>query len=511
MTINAEDAPLFGRAELHPAALAVLDASAEREENWLVAFSGGADSLALLLTLSGLWPRQRARLIAAHFNHALRGSESDADEKFCEDIARTIQIQFVTDKWIQPPAGASEAEARAARFDFFSRVARARDCRVLLTGHHLNDVLETFFMRLARGASSAGLAAPRPIRLWREGEEDMGEIADNAAANLPATSTNRFIVRPLLSQPAEEIRRRLTAAGRVWREDASNQRADFLRNRIRHDVVPAWLHATGEGAYAGAALTRAWLEEDDAALETWLDELGIQKAVTRLPLEPLKGKPRALRRRALRRWRGAESLSRAGFDALMELIETGESQISAREGWARIEAGHLVWVQRGAQAAPTGSVNVSAPTSVFLPDGACVEVKKLSDAPEWRRRLAAKDIDPRCEALLALPAPDLANGASGSIESRPFSLTVRFWQPADRFAPLGLGGSAKLQDLFVNRKISPADRHRLPIIAGPDGQILWVPGFAPADSWRLTPDSVWGVQLTYRAGTSTVSQQSLFP
>jgi tRNA(Ile)-lysidine synthase len=496
MTTEEQPASLFDRAALHPASLAVLDASAQRGENWLIAFSGGADSLALLLTVSALWPQQRERVIAAHFNHALRGAESDADEIFCEQIARENRIEFVTGKWIQAPKAASEAEARAERFEFFSRVAREKNCHVLLTGHHLNDVLETFFMRLARGASSAGLAAPRPVRLWRE--------ETNAVAN-DAAEADRFIVRPLLSQPADEIRRRLTAIGRVWREDASNQTADFLRNRIRSDVVPAWLRATGQGAYAGAALTRAWLEEDDAALESWLDQLGIQEVVTRLPLEPLKEKPRALRRRALRRWRGAETLSRAGFDVLMELIEKGDGQVSVGEGWACVEDDHLVWRQRRSEDAPIGSVHVSTPASVFLPDGARIEVRMLNGATDWRERVAAKNIDPQREAFIAISDLFKTTAARESI-----SLTIRFWQAGDRYAPLGLGGSAKLQDLFVNRKISSTERHRVPIVEGPDGQILWVPGFAPAEQCRLSPDSLWGVQLTYHAGTSTVSQQSLF-
>jgi tRNA(Ile)-lysidine synthase len=492
MTTDAENAPLFDRAALHPAALAVLEASAKREEKWLIAFSGGADSLALLLTISALWPLQRPRLIAAHFNHALRGTESDEDQKFCEQVARARQIEFVTDKWIQPPLGASEAEARAARFEFFSRVARDFDCRVLLTGHHLNDVLETFFMRLARGASSAGLAAPRPVRRWREDVRDLAVPAGDAA--------ERFIVRPLLSQSSEEIRKRLAACGQVWREDASNQRADFMRNRMRHDVVPAWLRVAGDSAYAGASLTRAWLEDDDAALEAWLDELGIEKVVTRLPLEPLKGKPRALRRRALRRWRGAETLSRLGFEALLELMEKGDGRVSAGEGWACIEAGHLVWRPHDVDKVPSGSVDVSVPASVFLPDGGRVDVRPLREVTQWRERLASKTIDPSCEAFIGGAEP--STGAVGNVSSR---FTIRFWQAGDRYAPIGLGGSAKLQDLFVNRKIPLAERHRVPIITGPDGQILWVPGFAPAEHCRLTPRSVWGVQLTYRGGTSTVS------
>jgi len=490
MTTERENAPLFNRAALHPASVAVLDASAQRGENWLIAFSGGADSLALLLTVSALWPQQRAGMIAAHFNHALRGAESDSDQTFCERIAHDHQIEFVTEKWIRAPLAASEAEARAARFEFFSRVARARDCRVLLTGHHLNDVLETFFMRLARGASSAGLAAPRPVRLWREGTSGM--IDDSGEAG------QRFIVRPLLSQPADEIRARLTAAAQPWREDASNRGADFLRNRVRRDVVPAWLQATGEGAYVGASLTRAWLEEDDAALESWLDQLGIQEVVTRLPLKALQGKPRALRRRALRRWRGSETMSRAGFDALMELIEKGEGQVSAGEGWAYVEDGHLLFQPRDSADMPIGSVDVVVPTLVMLPDGSRLELRVLDSVPDWRERLASKKVDQRYEAFVCVAH------TSGSSAGESFSCTVRFWRGGDRYSPMGLGGSAKLQDLFVNRKIPSERRHRVPIIEGPDGQILWVPGFAPAERCRLAPDSVWGVQLTYHPGTSTV-------
>jgi len=489
MTIEADRPPLFDRTELHAAALAVLEESAKRQERWLVAFSGGADSLALFLTISALWPQQRSHLIAAHFNHSLRGSESDADERFCAKVAHDRGVEFLAARWSQLPTEASEAEARAARFEFFSRVALEKDCRVLLTGHQLDDVIETFFMRFARGASSAGLAAPRPVRGWNDEESHPFK-----------EQSKRWIVRPLLSQAGETIRSRLTEAGVSWREDASNRQADFLRNRIRHDVVPNWLQAAGASARAGAALTRALLEEDDTALESWLDELGIEKVVTRLPLATLSGKPRALIRRALRRWCGSDTFSRTGFDGLIALVESGRGRISAGEGWACIEDGFLVWRTRsGGAASPTGCVDVLAPALVYLPDGAQIGIRALHEIADWKERLAAKKIDSSREVLLEI-----------SRTPNSWPLTIRFWQPGDRYAPLGLGGSAKVQDLFVNRKIDPLDRHRLPIIVGPDGQIVWIPGFAPAEDCRLTSDSRWGVQLTYLAGTSTVSPQSLF-
>lgn len=492
---------LFDRQALHPNALQTLDESAQRSERWLVAFSGGADSLGLLLTVLALWPEQKSRVVAAHFNHALRGTESDADENFCAQIAAEKSLTFVSERWARSPlsadAGAnehaSEADARAARFEFFSKLARERDCRVLLTGHHLNDVLETFFMRLARGASSAGLAAPRPVRVWSDDEHTATAIV------------SRLIVRPLLSVTGEEIRARLAAAGRKWREDASNQQADFFRNRIRREVVPAWLQAAGPSALAGMALTRGWLEDDDSALESWLDELGIQKTVTTLPLALLAGKPRALRRRALRRWRGSEGLAGAGFELLVQLSEEGVGQMSIGDGYASIEDGILIWKdQVGEKSFSFGSVCVGDEAYVYLPDGSVLRVRALETVADWQARLAAKAIDQRTEAFIAIEAKEVGS-------ANPFRLTIRFWRPGDRYSPLGLGGSAKLQDLFVNRKFDADFRRRIPVISGPDDQIVWVPGFPPAEKSRLHATSESGVQLTYIPGTSTVSQQSLFP
>src|SRR5262245_62123089 len=113
----------FPRERLHPAVVSLADARASSEK-WSVAFSGGADSLALLLLLWAHWPKRRARLQALHFNHRLRGRESDRDEKFCREVASALKIKFVRGAWKTAIKGASEAEARAARLAFFEKHAR---------------------------------------------------------------------------------------------------------------------------------------------------------------------------------------------------------------------------------------------------------------------------------------------------------------------------------------------------------------------------------------------------
>ncbi|MBI3886554.1 MAG: tRNA lysidine(34) synthetase TilS [Opitutae bacterium] len=274
---------------------------------WAVAFSGGADSLALLLVLWAHWPGRRRRLVALHFNHCLRGGESDADEKFCAEVCAALGIKFVAGRWGAARQGASEAEARAARHAFLGREMKRRRIRLLWLAHQQDDIAESMFMRLARGSGTGGLAAPRPVQQFADG---------------------RVHLRPLLGLKKAELIAALRAATAVWREDSSNAGDDHFRNRIRRAVLPAWIKSAGRDALAGAALARSRLEEDDAALETWLAELKPLTKAGRLDLRRLAGRPTALYRRALHRWLLAQTakvdLSRQGFELLLAAVRRGQ-------------------------------------------------------------------------------------------------------------------------------------------------------------------------------------------
>ena len=291
------------RARLHPAVLVWAEKSSPRA-TWSVAFPGGADSLALLLLIWAHWPERRARLRALHFNHRLRGRAADADEKFCARVCAALGVAFVRDEWREARRGASEAEARTARLNFFD----AKGGGALWLGHQQDDIAESMLMRLARGSGTAGLAAPRPVN---------------------AMSRRRVHLRPILTLKKAEIVEALRAAGAAWREDATNARGDYFRNRVRHEVLPAWAEAAQRDALAGAAHARELLEEDDRALEAWLDALAPLRGDQTLDLAVLAGKPRGLVRRALHRWRQAQKrageLSRQGFEALLSAVERGRA------------------------------------------------------------------------------------------------------------------------------------------------------------------------------------------
>jgi len=295
-------AGMFPRERLHPAVLAWAETSLRRGL-WAVAFSGGADSLALLLLVWAHWPERRRRLHALHFNHRLRGRASDGDEKFCADVCAALGVKFAAGAWDEARRGASEAEARTARMKFFQRRSR-----VLWLGHQQDDIAETMLMRLARGSGGGGLAAPRPVQ------------------RMPA---RRVHLRPLLTLKKAELIGGLRKLGVGWRDDASNVTDKFFRNRVRRAVIPAWIRAAGRDALAGAAVSRELLEEDDSALEVRVDELGALTRQGTLLLAKTDGQPRAIVRRALYRWLlchpRAGNLARQGFADLLAAVERGEA------------------------------------------------------------------------------------------------------------------------------------------------------------------------------------------
>lgn len=311
------------RERLDPAVLAWITSSRASRTAWHVALSGGADSVALLLLLWAHFPAERPRLAALHFDHRLRGRESAADARFCQALCRSLGVPCVVEKWSRPSGARapSEAEARSARHAFFRRHAR-----ILWLGHHQDDVAETMLMRLARGSGTGGLAAPRPVQTFAGGP---------------------VYLRPMLGLSRAALRDALAAVGARWRDDRSNTGSAYFRNRVRQSVLPPWLVAAGRDAVAGAARSRQLLEEDDSALEQWVDRLQPVGKRGDLRLARLYRQPRAVVRRALHRWlltlQPPVDLSRQAFDQLLAAVERGHPtrQSLGTERFAVISGGSL--------------------------------------------------------------------------------------------------------------------------------------------------------------------------
>ncbi len=272
-----------GMPPLHERSEAVAAALAAERIDWPemmtgpvgVGCSGGADSVCLLLLA---WVKFGQNLRVLHLNHGLRGGEADADAAFVEKLAGELGLAFVGEKLTDVPAGASEAFLRERRLAFYRQSA----CATILLGHHADDVAETLLMRLTRGSGTEGLAAPLPVQPFADG---------------------LTLVRPLLGISKARILDVLSQHEIPWREDASNDQPDYFRNRVRADVLPALLDAAPGNARTGLSRSHRLLAEDAAALNAWLDSLGLVIARGEpLPFAVLRDKPVALWRRALQRW-----------------------------------------------------------------------------------------------------------------------------------------------------------------------------------------------------------------
>src|ERR1017187_5417297 len=195
-----------------------------RGQNILIAVSGGLDSMALLHALKKISGRHRWQLVVAHFNHRLRGRASDADEKLVRKAAAAMKLRVVAESAdVKAFAAKSklslEMAARKLRHEFLARAARKQKIKTIALAHHADDQVELFFLRLLRGAGGEGLAGMK----WRSPS--------------PADKTIS-LVRPLLGFSKTE----LAEFGREnkirFRDDATNYSSDFMRNRIRNELLP---------------------------------------------------------------------------------------------------------------------------------------------------------------------------------------------------------------------------------------------------------------------------------
>jgi len=202
----------------------------------LVGVSGGADSTALLLGLRSLAREHDLEIHAAHLHHGLRGAEADRDLAFVRGLCATIGIPLIAARWrarerMRRRGLSGEDGLRRLRHEFLTAAARRVGARALATAHTADDQLETVLMRMLRGAGLRGIGGMRPRRgPW---------------------------IKPMLEATRAEVVADLRAIRQPWREDRSNADRKWLRNRLRHDVIPALLAAA---APAGAApLSRAAL------------------------------------------------------------------------------------------------------------------------------------------------------------------------------------------------------------------------------------------------------------
>ena len=211
-----------------------------RDETVIVAVSGGADSVSLLLAVHDLVVRQKLghRLVAAHFNHRLRGDESEMDEKFVKSLTSRLKLELATGSGDIPVKGNLEQNARALRYAFLGETAKRLNAYAVLTGHTINDQAETFLMNLLRGSGPDGLAGMLPVRKLEEEKGRSGNLNSPTAPPLLVSSTP-LLVRPLLTWAKRiDTEAFCNDLSIEYRYDTMNEDTAFKRVRIRKILLP---------------------------------------------------------------------------------------------------------------------------------------------------------------------------------------------------------------------------------------------------------------------------------
>ena len=431
----------------------------------LVAVSGGADSVALLHSLWQLRKKLGIRLAAAHLHHGIRGAAADADAVFVRRLAHKLGVPCVIEHAAVPQqaraAGISlEMAARTARYAFFRRAAKKLGAAAVAVAHTADDQAETVLLRLARGAGPQGLGGMEPVS--RRG--------------------GLKIIRPLLSVTRAEIITFLKQNRQRWREDASNRDTHFLRNRVRHEILPLLEHRLNPQIRAALLRTAEVLREENDLLDRIAGRAFSPKAPRRhgiahpvLSAPKLVKLPLALRRRALRLW-----LIGVGLDA--ELVDFD----------AVAAALALVENQRG-----TKSVELGGGWKIIRRyDQLALEKPAIASAAQWN--LVIKSHRGVIKEKPTSPGRLPARATLSAVAVGKSPLIVRAVRAGDRMAPLGLNGTKKLQDIFIDAKVPRDQRVRIPVVEC-RGEIVWLPGYRVARGWDVPSPRSRSLLLTLRA------------
>jgi len=420
----------------------------------LVGLSGGPDSVSLLIALKRLQDALSLKLYTIYIDHGLRPKETTKEIEFCKSISETLGVGFTSRAYDVKEFAKSQRlnlqeAGRILRYRAFEEESIRLGANRIALGHTLNDQIETFLIRLLRGAGLKGLSGIPPVR---------GKI-----------------IRPLIETKKEEILEFLKKEGISYMVDSSNLEGKYLRNRLRGEIIPVLLKFNPnlietlsntidvigeEDRYLELAVTKTLMRlisrKDDASVELFL--------------QPLENLDRVILRRVLRRAISeTKGLSGIGFrhiESIINLIKEGAS-------------GDRLYIPKGIRAIKKYSTllitskpplrlstyTLEAGGEVFLKEAGLLIVASLplESAPQKTKDMAVFDA-----------------------EKLRFPLIVRARAKGDFFYPEGFGKRKKLQDYFVDEKIPRDGRDSIPIVTSGE-DIIWVLGLRKDE--RFLPDS----------------------
>ena len=405
------------------------------QDKFLLACSGGLDSV----VLAHLCSQCELDFSMAHCNFKLRGEESDEDEKFVQELAKKLDKslfikKFETLEYAHDQKVSVQMAARDLRYEWFNGLMRQKNIKTLVTAHHADDNLETFIINLSRGTGIKGLTG------------------------IPSQTRN--IDRPFLPFTRIQILEFAKSSNLAWREDQSNAETKYLRNKIRHGIVPLLkeLHPT---FLANFSETQEFLKQiadisDNHISQLKEDIFKEDGEVIRIKIESLQSlKP-------------LEAYIHALFSAY------GFTE------WEDLQ--HLLTAMSGKE--------VRSRTHRLVKDRDFLLLTKIADNFQKEFQITKEETEIQLPIGLSISTVHIIEEVGPNVlyldkETLKYPLTLRKWQKGDYFYPLGMGGRKKLSKYFKDEKVDVIAKEKQWLLCSGD-DIIWVVGKRADDRYKIT-------------------------
>ncbi len=400
-----------------------------KEKKLLIAVSGGIDSVVLTHLLHGL----NFNISLAHCNFKLRKKESDLDEIFVEKLAEKLSInthtiQFKTEKYSKEHKLSTQLAARKLRYDWFYELTEKYNFDYILTAHHADDNLETFLINLSRGTGLDGLTG------------------------IP--SVNNKTIRPLLVFSQEEIKNYALSNNILWREDASNAETKYLRNKIRHEIIPS-LKELNPNFLNSFNKTSIFLQQSQQIVNDKISE--ISKEISYYENDLLKinisklvqlSNPKAYLYQILKKYKFTE--------------------------WNDVY--HLINAQSGKK--------VSTNSHTLLKDRDFLLLLRFDESSSSKQesiiinkenKKITKPINLLFESVIEKKNID-TNSIYVDENLLNYPLHIRKWKNGDFFYPTGMMGKKKISKYFKDKKLSVFEKNNVWLLCSNNNEIIWIIG-----------------------------------
>jgi tRNA(Ile)-lysidine synthase len=456
------------------------------------AVSGGADSVALLCLLLELRSELGVVLSVAHVNHKLRNQESDEDAEFVSSLAHRHELELHLHEAPlisnRKSAASSEiisgieAAARDLRYAFFRQLARQGKVSKIATAHTLDDQAETVLLRIFRGTGIRGLPGIHPKIIFEEEGRAYGEL-----------------VRPLLGFRRAALVEYLREQKQSWREDSSNRDTAFLRNRVRHRLLPMISEEFGEAAIEHMSELAEIARAEEEHWKCVHPEVWPQREATHgeashaapppiLAIGPLLALPLASQRRLIQRWLELNapdvSISFRVIEDVLELARASSGKtFELSERWIVRHARSELLLETMLEGRTAGTLGYEYP----------LQLPGTVEIPELALRVDAQVVD--TVSVLEKDSVQLLD-----IELVPKQVLIRNWRAGDRFWPSHMASAKKVKELLSDRHAMGPKKKLWPVAVAEGRGIIWMLGFPVPAALRSPVGSTKAIWIREIAG-----------